>query len=182
MLQVFWVSKSRKKREGGVVRARMNRFKEPLDENAAAEVVSASYLDENDRPRWLQDGNLGFDTAFEREIIFLKKGTIILRYGPEVGYYAAPIHTPFTKLALPFKIRSCEYNEYEVIEDNTVQVVEVVKGIVAVQPAWPDEEAGGIQYYFPDARKHVLYYVGRGLRRMEVSEWSPIPAPDMMHK
>ena len=59
-----------------------------------------------------------------------------------------------------------------------------IKGKVAVQPAWPKERGGGVQFYFPDKAnyKTVRYYAELGLlRRLEVEEWSPVIAEDMEH-
>lgn len=164
---------------------RHNRFGERLREGDEPQVASSSYLGDDNRPLWLKDGNNGFDMSIPPKLTYLKKGTRIIRYGDEIGYYAAPLNSPFATLSLPYTIRSCEYNEYEVVEDEVVPAfaIDVLKGIVAVQPAWPHERGGGIQYFFPhrDQRKSVLYYVGRGLKRLEVSEWSPLMEEDKNH-
>ncbi len=165
---------------------RHNRFGERLSEGAEPQAASRTYLDSENKYRWLNDGNNGFDKSImEPKLTYLKKGSIIIRYGDELGYYAAPVNSPFATLSLPYAIRSCEYNEYEVVADETVAVmaIEVEEGIVAVQPAWPCERGGGTQYYFPykDEGKSVLHYVGRGLRRLGVSEWSQMLEEDINH-
>ena len=160
---------------------RVNRFSEVLPETGSPEPVSRNYINSKGKLKWLEDGNNGFDKEYPQKTICLPKGIRILRYGGETGQYAAPINTPYSKLSMPYKIRTCEYNEYEVVEDGTVEVVVVEKGIVAVQPAWPCEEGGGVQYFFPDATKTVAYYVGRGLKRLDVFEWSEVMDEDINH-
>ena len=164
---------------------RHNRFGELLQEKALPQVVSDSYLDKNGFPKWLQDGNDGFDPTQSRTLIYLQKGEKILRYCDEGGSYAAPLNTPYSHLAMPYRIGTCEYNEYEVVQDETVMVeaIRVMRGVVGYQPAWPDEPGGGIQYHFPEPRKNVFYYVEivKALRRLEVLEWSPVLEEDKMH-
>lgn len=166
--------------------SRYNRFGELLDDNQEQEVVSDSYLGIDGKPNWLKDGNKGFDITKPRERIILKKGEIILRYGDEGGSYAAPLRTPYKNLAMPYRIATCEYNEYEVVEDNAiiVEVVRVDKGTVGRQPAWPDEPGGGIQYHFYEPRKNIHYYaeVVQTLRQLGVSEWSPLMKEDKEHQ
>ncbi len=163
---------------------RYNRFKKELSAAMLPKLASESYAKPDGSPNWQGDPN-GFDRRYSVEPYILPKGTRILRYGDEEGYNAAPLHTPYSHLAMPYLIESCEYNEYEVVEDGVyVEKVNVVKGIVAQQPVWPEEPGGGIQYYFPekDNRKSVHYYVGRGLRRLEVSEWSNLLEEDASHR
>ena len=163
---------------------RHNRFKEFLDVEDKPHLLSDSYLNEKGEEDWhgleFHGSVPGTETDF-----FLPKGLKILRYGDEGGRYAAPIGTPYAMLAMPYQIRSLEYNEYEVVADNVIQVIPVKEGIVAQQPSWPEERGGGIQYYFPDIeeqRRNVLHYVDRGLRRLEEKEWSPIIEEDFNHK
>lgn len=191
-------------------RARYNRFGEQLDDISEPVVASESYykktpdgdyvLDQYNRKSldW-GESKYGFDKSEYKEE-YLKKGMIIIRYGGEEGYYAAPVGTRFSELALPYLIGSCEYNEYEVMIDDAVPVeyvtinpdlsnqrpmepIDVYTGIVAKQRAWPSESAGGTQFFFPhrDQKKHVLSYVDRGLRRLDVSEWSTVSDEDRAH-
>lgn len=191
-------------------RPRHNRFGMQLDEVSEPTVASDSYYMKtpngddifdkynHKKLKWGKS-KYGFRQSKYAEE-YLKKGTIIIRYGGEEGYYAAPVGTSFGELALPYLIESLEYNEYEVMVDDTVPVdiigfstsesnsepmepIDVYRGIVAKQRAWPSEPGGGTQYYFPhkDRKKHVLSYVGRGLRRLDVSEWSTVLDEDRKH-
>lgn len=162
-----------------------NRFGDILDPFQKPELVSEDYADENGE-KWLRDGHNGAVPGTE-EPYYLPLGMRIIRYGDEAGYYAAPVGTPYAELAMPYRIRKLSYHEYEVTEDCVIPVepvVPVIKGKVAVQPAWPKERGGGVQFYFPDKAnyKTVRYYAELGLlRRLEVEEWSPVIAEDMEH-
>lgn len=170
----------------------LNRFGERI--SGIRECASKDYMDADGRILFDNSNNgfkIGGGCGTER--VFLKKGTRIIRYGPETGFFASKVGTPFSELALPYKIRTCEYNEYEVMADDEIAVlarnsepVEVEQGIVAAQPAWPSERGGGWQYYFFENSfprpKHILYYKKRkSLRRLEVSEWSDILREDLNH-
>ncbi len=85
-------------------------------------------------------------------------GSILIRYGSEIGHYTAPKGTDYDKLALPYKQETIEYNEYQVTHSEGINVCEVYKGRVA--PAF-DSEGGAIQYYHPitireSVRKGIL--------------------------
>lgn len=167
---------------------RFNRFGDVLPDGSVQEPVDPSYVDTNGYFKWLNDGNDGFDPNCNPlyEYYVLPKGDRILRYGGRQGSYAAPLGTPYSQLALPYKIRTCLYNEYEVMVDDTVYVkVEVRKGKVGVQPAWPSEPGGGIQYFFVDKdgnEKSIIEYINnKALDEKEMSEWSPILKEDISH-
>lgn len=94
------------------------------------------------------DGD-GFD---KREIIngdqykieiTLPKGTVILRYGSEMGRYTAPDGTAYEKLALPYKKETIEFNRYKVVGENVKVECVVEKGFVA--PGF-DSSGGAVQY------------------------------------
>lgn len=160
---------------------RLNRFQEEVNSEQPV-VASKKYLDKNGRPAFAKEILHGFHES-KCERITLQVGTRIMRYGTEHGQYASIAGTPFAELALPYKIRTCIYNEYEVVQDGIMVIkIEVDQGIVAKQPRWPCERGGGEQYYFPDDRKDINYYVGRGLRRLEVSEWTIVQEEDVKHK
>ena len=170
---------------------RYNRLEEPLDDDLNPTVVDDSYLDSDGSVRWAKQPknnekypdwyffNSGFDIDIPRSFICLPKGVRFLRYGDEGGHCAAPLGTPYSKLAMPYSIRTCAYNEFEVTEDDKVWVV--IQGRIAKQPAWKDELGGGIQYFFP-CNTTIAYYVGRGLKKLEVSEWSPLLPEDQNHQ
>ena len=163
-----------------------NRFMEELDRKARPVAVYPSYYNSDGKFNWDKDKPNGFDPLKGTKRTTLKKGTRILRYGYEGGSYAAPLYTPYSQLALPYQIKTCQYNEYEVTEGNTIHVyiVRVTEGYVAAQSHWPSEPGGGIQYYFVDEQDNelgVLDYIDIGLRRLEVSEWSPVLEEDRLH-
>lgn len=78
--------------------------------------------------------------------VILPCGSILIRYGSEIGHYTAPKGTDYDKLALPYKQETIEYNEYQVTHSEGINVCEVYKGRVV--PAF-DSEGGAIQYYHP---------------------------------
>mgnify|MGYP004466749277 CR=1 FL=1 len=105
-----------------------------------------------------EDGH-GFDTDNKEENGYyyieteLPRGTKLLRFGNEGGYYTAPLGTPYNKLALPYKIETIEYNEYEVIADGVYVKCVVQKGRTA---ASRNSEGGAIQYYHEQSIKTLV--------------------------
>lgn len=94
----------------------------------------------------------GFDTRnvesngqYRMEVV-LPYGTIIIRYGNEMGHYTAPKGAKYEELALPYIRESVEYNEYKVISDNVHIICIVDKGKVA--PGF-SSYGGAIQYLHP---------------------------------
>ncbi|MBR1497799.1 MAG: TNT domain-containing protein [Oscillospiraceae bacterium] len=89
----------------------------------------------------------------------LPKGTVLIRYGSEMGRFTAPKHTPYDALGLPYVRETVEYHEYEVVADSIKVFCRVKRGRVA--PMF-DSDGGGIQYLHPQTileltrRKHVL--------------------------
>lgn len=76
----------------------------------------------------------------------LPYGSIIIRYGSEIGHFSAPKGTAYENLALPYIPESVEYNEYKVTaHDVRIQCI-VEKGIVA--PGF-DSNGGAVQYLHP---------------------------------
>ena len=73
-------------------------------------------------------------------------GSVIIRYGSEIGHFSAPKGSPYDKLSLPYIPESMEYNEYKVIADNVRIICVVDKGIAA--PGF-DSEGGAVQYLHP---------------------------------
>lgn len=163
-----------------------NRFEEQLEDEANPIPANPDYCNEKNEPIW-DEGNDGFDLNKGIKWRTLPKGTRIQRYGTEYGTYAAPLHTPYSNLAMPYLIRSCQYNEYEVATEEGIDVceIEIKEGTVAVQSHWPEEPGGGIQYYFVDKdnKKHRImeYLKNKSLRRLGVKEWSLIPKEDYSH-
>lgn len=91
----------------------------------------------------------GFDTrkfinknSYKIEMI-LPKGTIILRYGSEMGRFTAPDGTDYEKLALPYKKESIEFYRYRVLQESVKVTCIVDKGIVA--PGF-NSPGGAVQY------------------------------------
>lgn len=182
-------------------RRRYNRLGNELSDDQQMETADDSYykrdengnyvLDKYSRKqyRWGSDVH-GFKGS-QYVKTFLKKNTYIIRYGSEKGSYASPRGTAFSEMALPYKLSSCEYNEYLVDEDNSVAVlVPVHEGIVAKQAAWPSERGEGTQFYFYDADvpdqgmggiRGLEMYIGKGLTRLEKEQWSAIQTEDEMH-
>lgn len=76
----------------------------------------------------------------------LPYGSVIIRYGSEIGRFSAPKGTAYERLSLPYVPESIEYNEYKVIADNVRIKCLVEKGIVA--PGF-DSEGGAVQYLHP---------------------------------
>lgn len=92
-------------------------------------------------------------TDYKIEAI-LPKGTIILRYGTEIGRYTAPDDTPYEQLALPYKQDTIEFHKYRVIANNIKVKCVVVKGYVA--PCF-DQPGGGIQYLHEQTIRKLLF-------------------------
>lgn len=158
-----------------------NRFGKPV-ESERPQIVSDKYLNPDGSIAWDKNSLNGFaNSKFER--ITLKVGTRIIRYCGENGHFASRVGTTFSELALPYRIATCYYNEYEVVQDDvTVYRIEVDHGVVAKQPAWPSERGGGEQFYFPDPKRGIGQYVGRGLRRLGVEEWTSVSEEDLIHE
>jgi len=100
----------------------------------------------------------GFDRSnkepngdYSMEVI-LPKGSVIIRYGSPFGRYTAPKGTKFEELALPFTEESCEYNEYRVLDDISVQC-KVIRGRVA--PNFR-QRGGGVQYVHHNTIKQEI--------------------------
>lgn len=91
----------------------------------------------------------GFDTRClgqnnkHRTEVELPYGTIIIRYGNEVGSFSAPKGTKYEELSLPYDKDTVEYNEYKVIADSIKVSCIVEKGIVA--PGF-ESKGGAVQY------------------------------------
>ncbi len=102
--------------------------------------------------------DLGFDKShkepngnYSMEFI-LPKGSVIIRYGSPFGHYTAPKGTKFEELALPFTEESCEYNEYRVLDDISVQC-KVIRGRAA--PNF-HQRGGGVQYWHRNTIKQEI--------------------------
>lgn len=73
----------------------------------------------------------------------LPKGTVIIRFGSELGRYTAPQGTHYEEVSLPYTIESMEYHEYRVVADGLEVRCVVQKGRVAPMFRQP---GGGVQY------------------------------------
>lgn len=78
--------------------------------------------------------------------VVLPYGTILIRYGNEVGVFSAPKGTEYEKLALPYEKDTLEYNEYKVIGKGIRVLCVVKKGRVA--PGF-GSNGGAIQFMHP---------------------------------
>ena len=76
----------------------------------------------------------------------LPRGTIVIRYGNEVGRFSAPKGVKYEDLALPYVKATVEYNEYRVIAKSIKVSCVVEKGIVA--PGF-GSKGGVVQYMHP---------------------------------
>lgn len=83
----------------------------------------------------------------------LPYGTIIIRYGNEIGRFTAPKGTKYEDLALPYIKETVEYNEYRVIAEKINVVCIVEKGIVA--PGF-GSSGGAVQYMHPISIKESI--------------------------
>ena len=114
-----------------------NRFGQPA--------VNWSYLSKYADDDGFDTRNREADGKHTVEFI-LPYGSVIIRYGSEIGRFSAPKGTAYDQLSLPYVPESIEYNEYKVIADNVRIKCLVDKGIVA--PGF-DSEGGAIQYLHP---------------------------------
>lgn len=78
--------------------------------------------------------------------VVLPYGTILIRYGNEIGVFSAPKGTRYEELALPYEKDTLEYNEYRVINKGLRVMCIVKRGRVA--PGF-GSEGGAIQYMHP---------------------------------
>ena len=83
----------------------------------------------------------------------LPYGTILIRYGNEVGKFTAPKGTKYESLALPHIKDTVEYNEYKVIANGVKVICIVEKGKVA--PGF-DSDGGAVQYMHPISIKESI--------------------------
>lgn len=89
--------------------------------------------------------NIEQNTKYKMEIE-LPYGTIIIRYGNEVGRFSAPKGTRYEDLALPYIKDTVEYNEYKVIAPKINLSCIVEKGVAA--PGF-ESNGGAVQYMHP---------------------------------
>ena len=75
--------------------------------------------------------------------IVLPKGTLICRYGAEQGRTTTRLGEDYEKLALPYKVETIQYHEYEVIADGLTVQCKVVSGYAAKMFNSP---GGAVQY------------------------------------
>ena len=108
-------------------------------------VINWSYLSKHADDNGFDTRNIESNGKYTIEFI-LPYGSIIIRYGNEIGRFTAPKGTAYEKLSLRYIPETMEYNEYKVISDNVCIKCIVEKGIVA--PGF-DSEGGAVQYYHP---------------------------------
>lgn len=122
----------------------------------------SKYADENgfDTRNLEKNGRYIIDTQ-------LPYGTVIIRYGSEMGRFSAPKGTDYSELALPYLQDTVEYNEYQVLASKLFVRCIVTKGRVA--PGF-DSNGGAIQYL----HKHTIRnLVSQGvLKRCKIWEIS----------
>ena len=78
--------------------------------------------------------------------IRLPRGTEIIRYGGEMGYYSTPAETQYEELSLPYIKETVEYHRYRVNAKYLVLTCVVEKGRVAPGFGSP---GGAVQYLHP---------------------------------
>ncbi len=102
-------------------------------------------LHEKETADWESFAKNSDENGFEKgsvEIVTLEKGTVFGRYGNEMGRFATEPGTKFENLSLPYDEKTCEYEEYRVVNSFDCQ-----KGTVA--PNF-DQPGKGTQYMFED--------------------------------
>lgn len=114
-----------------------NRFGQP--------VINWNYLSEHADDDGFDIRNIENNGKHTIEFI-LPFGSVIIRYGSEIGRFSAPKGTAYEELSLPYIPESLEYNEYKVIADNVRIICVVDKGIVA--PGFGGQ-GGAVQYLHP---------------------------------
>ena len=92
------------------------------------------------------------------KIITLEPGTMMDRFGDDMGSYTAPIDTPYEQRALAPGTNEKPYSKFEVIKP--------IEGVEEGQVApWFDQPGKGTQYVLP---KSVEYYIDKGyIRRIK---------------
>lgn len=111
-----------------------------FDENGQPIVDWAKFRGKDEDDRGFDTNNKESNGEYTMQVE-LPPGTIIIRYGSEMGRYTAPRGTEYETLGLPYTEESVEYNEYRVNENVSC---EVEKGKVA--PKF-DSNGGATQYY-----------------------------------
>lgn len=90
----------------------------------------------------------------------LPYGTILIRYGSEVGKFTARKGTKYESLALPYMKDTVEYNEYKVIANGVKVICIVEKGKIA--PGF-DSDGGAVQFMHSvsirESMKRSLYRI-----------------------
>lgn len=114
-----------------------------IDENGQPEVAWEKFLSKNADERGFDKTNKESNGDYKMQTV-LPYGTIIIRFGNDMGHYTAPQGTDYEKLAMPYTEESMEYNEYKVIADNIHVSCVVEKGKTA--PGF-DSDGGATQYY-----------------------------------
>lgn len=94
----------------------------------------------------------------------LAKGSILCRYGTEMGRYTTYVGASYEQLALPWDIRTVQYHEYEVIADGFFVELVVTKGIVGPQSTFRSE--GGAIQFLHDTTIHEEVESRHTLRRI----------------
>lgn len=116
---------------------KQNRFGQP--------VVNWKYLSKHADEDGFDIRNIESNGKYMIKFI-LPYGSIIIRYGSEIGHFSAPKGTAYEELSLPYIPESLEYNEYKVVADNVRIICIVDKGRVA--PGF-GSQGGAVQYLHP---------------------------------
>ena len=112
-------------------------------------------------PAWASPNEFVDENGFDKSYvgthgywdeIILPKGTILARYGSEIGRLTTDKGTPYELLGLPYIKATCEYHEYIVCGDVKVKC-QVKRGSVYKMF---NSEGGAIQYYHSQSIKKEL--------------------------
>lgn len=120
--------------------------------SAIAQCCSDNKQVDSDRGFYDSDGNpiypprCGFEGSFE--VVTLKPGSLVDRFGSNYGSFVAPFGTPLEQRALPPESYSQPYHIYKVLEP-----VEVLGGKIA---PWFNDPGLGTQYKFCESINNVL--------------------------
>jgi hypothetical protein len=91
--------------------------------------------------------NNGFSTT--PNIVTLRPGTIIDRYGNVNGNFTAPAGTPFSSRSLP--------NDAVNLPLNTYQVIKPIDGVASgISAPWFGQPGGGVQHQLPNTVQQLI--------------------------
>jgi len=115
--------------------------------NAESAPANSDNAEQVDRPiNW--PGNNGFEAGTEQQVT-LPPGTMLSRFGPPAGAYAAPPETPFEERTLPFSAQLFQEHTYRV--EKSIPDVKQGKTASWSDQDFPQPNGGGTQYLMPQS-------------------------------